>query len=193
MFTSSPFHPQHRTLSGPTDNEKSLELFPSNKRCLSGKAEMRSLTALSHDGPPTSFPQHKDSNPFMCTALTCSHVPLMHNRDLQMQHSSPVVIIHGHCSFDAWKRAWRRVSSSSSSRCNTFSLCRSPWAPPPSASHGLHQPRHLQLKEEMVPTPGHHALLTSLHMHPSNRGSQLKSHHHCWGRALPATRQNRTC
>lgn len=32
----------------------------------------------------------------------CSDVPLMHNRDLQMQHSSPVVIIHGYCSFDAW-------------------------------------------------------------------------------------------
>ena len=120
MFTSCPFHPPCRTLSGPTDKEKSLQLFSSKKRYLAGKAETRSLTALS---------QRKDSSPFMCTALTCSDVPLMHNGDLQMQHSSPAVIIHRHCSFDAWKRARRRVSSGSSSWCNTFRAGRSPQAP----------------------------------------------------------------
>ena len=131
MSTSCPFCLWHRTLCGPTDTEKSFQLFSSNKRRLAAKAKTRSLTALSHDGPPPASPS-TDSSAFMCTALTCSDLPLMHDRDLQMQHDSPAVIIHWHRSFDAWKWARWRVSVGSSSWCNTFRAGISPRAPPPS-------------------------------------------------------------
>lgn len=89
---------------------------------------------------PTSFPQCKDSSPFTCTALTCSDSPLMHDGDLQMQHSSHAVIIHRHRSFDAWKGARRRVRLGGSLCCNTFRVGRSPRAPPPSPLCGRDSP-----------------------------------------------------